>query len=319
MKKILAIILGLIIFTPVAFAAKIDISAKHQQIDIDKNKGLFSGDVQVQIGDIIVKSPSAKLDLDPNTKKPSLATFLENPYAFQEKGSKKHEIKSQIIKVSLLNKKLYASGNTQSIIMQDRKPVVIVTSDTQEYDTNTKIMKANGGVIITYDTLETYSEYAEAKIDNGGEINNLKLRGNVVIKEKGNIVKGNNFDYDMKKGDFVISGNTTSDVVFEDGTRVYTVADRQIFNRFSKTMIAAGHVTIEYKDYIAIGPKAHLLVDEKTNKANEIVFTGRSKIIQKGNSIEADKINLTLNPKGFKADGNVKTSINTEDSGELEL
>ena len=186
MKKILVIILGLLIFTPVAFAAKIDISAKHQQIDVDKNKGLFQGDVQVQIGDIIVKSPSAKLDLDPNTKKPSLATFLENPYAFQEKGSKKHEIKSQIIKVSLLNKKLYASGNTQSIIMQDRKPVVIVTSDTQEYDTNTKIMKANGGVIITYDTLETYSEYAEAKIDNGGEINDLKLRGNVVIKEKGN-------------------------------------------------------------------------------------------------------------------------------------
>ena len=180
-------------------------------------------------------------------------------------------------------------------------------------------MKANGGVIITYDTLETYSEYAEAKIDNGGEINDLKLRGNVVIKEKGNIVKGNNFDYDMKKGDFVISGNTTSDVVFEDGTRVYTIADRQIFNRFSKTMIAAGHVTIEYKDYIAKGPKAHLLVDEKTNKANEIVFTGRSKIIQKSNSIEADKINLTLNPKGFKADGNVKTSINTEDSGEMEL
>lgn len=319
MKKLLIIILSLFVFVPGVNAAKIDISAKHQQIDVDKNKGLFSGDVQVQIGDIIVKSPSAKLDLDPKTKKPSLATFLENPYAFQEKGSKKHEIKSQIIKVSLLNKKLYASGNTQSIIMQDRQPVVVVTSDTQEYDTNTKIMKANGGVVITYDTLETYSEYAEAKIDNGGEIDYLKLRGNVVIKEKGNIAKGNDFDYNMKKGDFVISGNTTSDVVFEDGTRVYTIADRQLMNRYSKTMIAAGHVTIEYKDYVAKGPKAHLLVDQKTNKANEIVFTGRSKITQKSNSIEADRIKLILNPKGFTADGNVKTSINTEDSGEMEL
>ena len=319
MKKIIIIMLSLLISTPVLHAAQIDISAKHQQLDVDKNKGLFSGDVQVQIGDIIVKSPSAKLDLDPKTKKPSLATFLENPYAFQEKGSKKHEIKSQIIKVSLLNKKLYASGNTQSIIMQDRQPVVIVTSDTQEYDTNTKIMKANGGVVITYDTLETYSEYAEAKIDNGGEIDNLKLRGNVVIKEKGKIVKGNNFDYSMKNGDLVVSGNTTSDVVFEDGTRVYIVADRQIFNRYTKSMIASGHVIIEYKDYIAKGPKAHLLVDEKTNKANEIIFTGRSKITEKTNSIEADRIKLILNPKGFTADGNVKTSINTEDSGEMEL
>ncbi len=319
MKKIILTIFSLIVFAPFANSAQIDISAKHQQLDIDKNKGLFSGDVQVQIGDVIVKSPSAKLDLDPKTKKPSLATFLENPYAFQEKGSKKHEIKSQIIKVSLLNKKLYAQGNTQSIIMQDRQPVVVVTSDTQEYDTNTKVMKAKGGVVITYDTLETYSEYAEAKIDNGGEINDLKLRGNVVIKEKGSIVKGNNFDYNMARGDFVISGNTTSDVVFEDGTRVYTVADRQVVNRYSKSMIAAGHVTIEYKDYIAKGPKAQLLVDNKTNKANEVIFTGRSKITEKTNSIEADRIVLILNPKGFRADGNVKTSINTEDSGEMEL
>lgn len=319
MKKILIIMLSLIIFAPVVHAVQIDINAKHQQLDVDKNKGLFTGDVQVQIGDVIVKSPSAKLDLDPKTKKPSLATFLENPYAFQEKGSKKHEIKSQIIKVSLLNKKLYAQGNTQSIIMQDRQPVVVVTSDTQEYDTTTKVMKARGGVVITYDTLETYSDYAEARIDNGGDIHDLKLRGNVVIKEKGSIVKGNNFDYNMPKGDFVISGNTTSDVVFEDGTRVYTKADRQIVNRYSKTMIAAGHVTIEYKDYIAKGPKAHLLVDKNTNKPNEVIFTGRSKITEKTNSIEADRIVLILNPKGFRADGNVKTSINTEDSGEMEL
>ena len=36
---------------------------------------------------------------------------------------------------------------------------------------------------------------------------------------------------------------------------------------------------------------------------------GRSKITNKGYSIEANKIEMTLNPKDFKAEGNVKTLL----------
>ncbi len=79
-----------------ANCVQIDIQSRHQSIDVDKNKGKFTDNVQVQIGDVIVKSPKADLVLDPKTKKPSLVTFLENPYAFQEKGNKKHEIKAHL-------------------------------------------------------------------------------------------------------------------------------------------------------------------------------------------------------------------------------
>ena len=53
-----------------------------------------------------------------------------------------------------------------------------------------------------------------------------------------------------------------------------------------------------------------LLENSKTNKPEKVIFTGRSKIVEKGvNSVEADKITMTMEPKTFEADGNVKTTI----------
>ncbi|MBR2386064.1 hypothetical protein IKA92_02055 [bacterium] len=316
MRKILILFLILCFAQISGYCAKIDIQSKHQSIDVDKNKGVFTGDVQVQIGDVIVKSPKADLDLDPATKKPSIATFIENPYSFQEKGSKKHEIKAQIIKVSLLKKTLFASGNSQTIILEDREPVIILNADSQEYDTTTNIMKANGAVIINHTDLETISDKAEAYIDKTGDIRNVKLFGHVTMKQKGNIIKGDKFSFKDLNSIFTIEGNTSSDVVFEDGTKVFVKADTQQFDRRTNTMIASGHIQINYKDYVAQGPKAHMLVDKATNKPDKIIFTGRSKITQNDSTIEADRIELIIEPKGFKADGNVKTSITTSDDEE---
>jgi len=120
----------------------ITIESKNQQIEYDKNKGFFEGDVKVQVGDVVVQSPRADLDLEPETKKPSLATFFDKPYAHQIKDNKKHEVKADIIKVSLINKVITAQGNAQTNVLQNKKPVIIITADEQEYDTKTNLMKA---------------------------------------------------------------------------------------------------------------------------------------------------------------------------------
>ena len=218
--------------------ANVVIEAAQQQINVDKNKGYFSGDVKVSIGDVTVKSPRAELDLEPKSKKPSLAVFFDNPYAFQDKDNKKHEIKANIMKVSLINKTLRAEGHTQSIMMKDRQPVVTITSDIQEYNTVTKLMQAKGSVIVHYQDVETFSDSASAIIDKGGEIQNLKLMGNVVMKEKSNILKGNQFEYKPKSQEYQMSGNTSTDVTFEDGSRLYVKARYQQYNKNSNNMIS---------------------------------------------------------------------------------
>ncbi len=317
MKKVILILIITLFTTLYGYCANVVIEAKKQTIKMDQNKGFFEGDVQVSVGDIKVKSPRAELDLDPVSKKPSLATFFDNPYAFQNKENKKNEIKADIIKVSLIKKTVLAQGNSQSIMMENRQPVMTINADSQEYDTNTKLMKADGSVVIHYQDLETFSDKASAIIDKSGNIQNLKLIGSVVMKEKANIIKGNIFEYIPQRDEFQVSGNTSSDVTFEDGTRVYVEARYQQYNKAANTLVAGGNVKVKYKDYFAQGPKAQLLVDPKTNKPNTIIFTGRSKITNQGSTVEADKIRMTLNPKAFFADGNVKTSIAQE--GKMEL
>ncbi|HIQ88817.1 TPA: hypothetical protein IAA68_03205 [Candidatus Galligastranaerophilus faecipullorum] len=317
MKKIILALLLTAFTTLYGYCANVVIEAKKQTIKMDQNKGFFSGDVQVSVGDIKVKSPRAELDLDPVSKKPSLATFFDNPYAFQNKENKKHEIKADIIKVSLIKKSVLAQGNSQSIMMENRQPIMTINADSQEYDTNTKLMKADGSVVIHYQDLETFSNKASAIVDKSGNIQNLKLIGNVVMKEKANVIKGNMFEYVPQREEFQVSGNTSSDVTFEDGTRVYVEARYQQFNKLTSALVAGGNVKVKYKDYYAQGPKAQLFVDPKTNKPDTIIFTGRSKITNEGSTVEADKIRMTLNPKAFFADGNVKTSISQDGNMEI--
>lgn len=317
MKKIFLTIALIALTTMYANSANVVIEAKKQTIKMDQNKGFFEGNVQVSVGDIKVKSPRAELDLDPVSKKPSLATFFDNPYAFQNKENKKHEIKADIIKVSLIKKSVLAQGNSQSIMMENRQPIMTINADSQEYDTNTKLMKANGSVVIHYQDLETFSNKASAIVDKSGNIQNLKLIGNVVMKEKANVIKGNMFEYIPQREEFQVSGNTSSDVTFEDGTRVYVEARYQQFNKLTSALVAGGNVKVKYKDYFAQGPKAQLFVDPKTNKPNTVIFTGRSKITSEGSTVEADRIKMTLNPKAFFADGNVKTSISQDGNMEI--
>ena len=317
MKKIFLTIVLIAFTTLYANSANVVIEAKKQTIKMDQNKGFFEGNVQVSVGDIKVKSPRAELDLDPVSKKPSLATFFDNPYAFQNKENKKHEIKADIIKVSLIKKSVLAQGNSQSIMMENRQPIMTINADSQEYDTNTKLMKADGSVVIHYQDLETFSNKASAIVDKSGNIENLKLIGNVVMKEKANVIKGNMFEYVPQREEFQVSGNTSSDVTFEDGTRVYVEARYQQFNKLTSALVAGGNVKVKYKDYFAQGPKAQLFVDPKTNKPNTVIFTGRSKITSEGSTVEADRIKMTLNPKAFFADGNVKTSISQDGNMEI--
>ena len=131
------------------------------------------------------------------------------------------------------------------------------------------------------------------------------------MKEKSNVLKGNKFEYKPELQEYQMSGNTSTDVTFEDGSRLLVKARYQQYNKNANNIIAGGNVKIDYKDYTAVGPKAQVFIDKTTQKPNKVVFTGRSKITQNANTVEADVITMTMNPKKFDATGNVKTSISS--------
>ena len=288
----------------------ITIESKKQDIHLDENKGYFTGDVKVQVGDVVVTSPRADLDLEPATKRPSLATFFDKPYAHQLKDNKKHEVKADIIKVSLIKKVITAQGNAQTNVLQDKKPIIIITADTQEYDTNTNLMTAKGHVVINYEDMVATSDNGYALLNKNGDVQNLKLTSRAMVKQDKSLVKGDNIQYSKLRQDIIATGNTLSDVTFENGDRVIITAHSQQYDHKGNSMMASGKVHVDYGDYKADGPKAIMYINSKTNKPEKIVFIGRSKIVEKGvNSVEADRITMIMEPKKFTAEGKVKTNI----------
>ncbi len=309
--KLLVIISALILAAAgIAIAADLSIESDRQTFKMEENKAKFEGNVRVKMDDIKATSPRAEVFIDPKTKQLSDAVMYDQPYVVQVKTDKKNEIKANILKMSLLNKKLRAEGSTQTTVTETgaMKPSVIITADVQEYDTNTKTLTANGSVIIYYKDVETFSDSAVANLNQNGDLQKITLTGNGRIKQKDSVITANKFIYDAVKEIAYGLGSAHSDVDM-DGTRINVWSDRQEYYKASNIIQASGKVHVTYKDYDARGPKATVYPDKKTNKPNEIVFLGRSVITEQMRSIEADRIKMFIEPKNFFAEGNVKTVI----------
>lgn len=309
MKKTLIIALVMtLIFGLSATASDLVIESKTQSFSEKDNKLKFEGDVQVSIDDIKVVGDKADVDVTKDNKMDT-ATFYDKPYAYQVKSNKKREVKANILKVSLINKIIKAEGDTQTTVSEGKTPIVIITADSQEYDTKNNVMTATGGVIIHYKEIETFSNKAIIKTDKKGDLQRIDLIGSARIKETKSQAVADHFIYNLASDELISIGHTTSNATLDDGSKLVLKADYQEYDKKTGTFLGSGSVKIWFKDYYAEGPKVTFYPDKKTNKPNEIYFTGRSSITQNVKTIYADKIKMVLKPKNFFAEGNTKTVI----------
>lgn len=321
MRRILAILTAAILVTGIATSASdLIIDSKSQSYAESENKIKFQGDVKVSVDDLRVEGQTADVNMTQD-KQLDTATFYDKPYAYEVKKNKKREVKANILKVSLITKVIKAEGDTQSIVYDGKTPIVIINADSQEYDTKSGVMDADGTVTIQYKDIETYSNHATVKTDKNGDLKNITLIGNAMVKEKNNESFADKFVYDPATEILVATGNTTSKATMEGGDKLVLKSNYQEYNKKKNTYNASGNVHVWYQDYFAVGPKITFYPDKTTGKPNEIYFTGRSSITQGVRTIYADKIRMTLEPKDFQATGNTRTVIknigsgNSEDSG----
>lgn len=314
MKKIAILLTAVFLTVSSSIAANITAESDVQHYKDSDHKIDLQGNVKVKYDDINVMSPRAEVIINPAQNKVEKVNFLDNAYSYQINADKKHEVKAKILEVSTLNKVFKATGRTQSSVLQGTQPTVIVTADNQEYDNQTNIIKARGAVIIYYEDSQAFADYAQVDLDKNNEVKKLVLQGHAYVKQKNSTVKANKFVHYTNTKITTATGNVYSDIN-ESDTQIKIWSDFQQVDQKSNIMTASGHAIIHYKDYVAQGPKASVYPDEKTNKLNKVVFVGRSKITQEGRSVEANRINLTLDPKDFEAEGNVKTFISNMSSG----
>lgn len=309
MKKVLTVLTIIaMLFGLSAIADDLVIQSKTQTYSEKDNKIKAEGDVQVSVGDAKVVGDKADVTVTKDNKLDT-ATFYDKPYAFEIKGNKKREVKANILRVSLINKVIKAEGDTQSTVFDGKEPIVIITADTQEYDTKSNVMKASGSVIIHYKEIETYSNKAIIKTSKGGDLQRIDLIGCAKIKEEKNLAFADHFIYSPVTDELIAMGHAVSNAILDDGSKLKLKSDYQQYDKKSNTFLGSGHVNIWFKDYYAQGPKVTFYPDKKTNKPNEIYFTGRSSITEDIKTIYADKIKIILKPKNFYAEGNTKTVI----------
>lgn len=321
MKKALVILLGLIMLTGMsAMASDLVIQSKSQTYNEKDNKIKVEGDVNVSVDDVHVVGDKADVSVTKDNKLDT-ATFYQQPYAFQIQGNKKREVKANILRASLINKTIKAEGETQTTVFNGKEPTVIITADTQEYDTKAHVMTANGGVIIKYKDMNTFSDRAIIRTGSNGDLKRIDLIGQARIKDGKNNAQAGHFIYDTNTKQLIAIGNVTSCAALDDGSKLTLKSHYQQYNSDSNIFMGSGDVKVWFKDYFAQGPKITCYPDKASKKPNDIYFSGRSNIAQGPKVIYANKIKMTLKPKTFYADGDVKTVIknigNSKETTEL--
>ena len=317
MKKLLIIFLIMIAGLSV-IAADLEIESKTQTFVDSERKIKLDGGVKVKLEGLTVQSDRADISVRRNNKLDT-ATFYDKPYAVEINGNKKREVKSNILKVSLINKVVRAEGETQSVITEGNTPIIVINADTQEYDTKSSVMVATGSVTMRYKDIDTYSDKAVIIADEKGGVKKIDLIGNARVKQEQNESEGHHFVYNPITEEMSVEGNTKTVAISDDGKKLTIHSDYQQYSKKQNSYVGSGHVKIWYDDYFAQGPKVSVFPDAKTNKPNEIYFIGRSKIIQQDKDIIADKIKMTMEPKDFAAEGNVKTIIHNVDTKDGDL
>ncbi len=316
MKKIL--ITSLLILTSLTvFASDLIIESKTQTYSNKEKKIKLDGGVKVKMDNLTVESPRAEVSIRRGNKLDT-ATFYDKPYAVEINANKKREVKANILQVSLINKIVRAEGDTQSVITEGNTPIVVINANEQEYDTKSNIMVATGSVAMKYKDIESWSDKAVIIADEKGGLKKIDLIGNAKVKQAQNESEGHHFVYNPITEEMNVSGNTKTVAIMEDGKKLTIHSDYQQYNKKQNSYIGNGHVKIWFEDYFAQGPKVSVFPNAETGKPNEVYFVGRSKIVQQDKDIIADKIKMTLDPKDFEAEGNVRTVIHNIDTKDLD-
>ncbi|MEI8389898.1 MAG: LptA/OstA family protein [bacterium] len=303
-------IISLLTVPVLSYAENINIQADKQTFDGKTTN--FEGKVSVDYQNINVKSPKVVVKSDANGKTET-ATFLNGAHAVKTDGSTQSEIKANIINLSLLKNRIKAEGNAESAVFENKKPIVHISAATQEFDIAKNIIVATDNVKIDYQEIKTKSNKARISIDADGNLKKVELIGKAIVNQDKSVINADDVLYNAVTNEMVAYGNVNSTTILDDGTPVDIVSEFQQYDKGTQTLITSGHVKINYKGYVAVGPKAIFIPDANSaktgnsGKPNKIVFIGRSKIIEGERHVEADKIEITVNPKNFTAEGNVKT------------
>ena len=291
-------------------ASTITIEADKQSFQIKDNTALFDGNVRVSYDNIKISSPKAILSS--NTKgEPDKAIFSEGVLAYRNDKSSNDSLNADSITLLIASNNLIAEGKTISHFKKNTPDAITIKAQRQEFNSKTNEVSASGGVVINLKDMVLSGGTANL-ITNGGKPYKATFSNSARVTKGDSTITAGTISIELNSNDIVASGGVSTITNLKGTGRVSIRSNTQTYDKNTNTIVGSGNVNMEYQDYKASGSKATLYLTPD-NSLQKIIFTGRSQIKDALRKVSADKIVVSINPKNFTAEGNVKTQFTRQE------
>lgn len=244
---------------------KIITDADRQEYDQATGRFDAIGHVRVRHGDISVNADKLQLVYGTNNK-PETAVFTGNVHATQNKNT----TSADQMTYSLTTKRLQATGNVRSKVIQEKKEGAKKPGPT---------------------AMEILPAATAANTGASSAVKPVATPPNQPISKSAQVVGNGMFTMD-----------TQSD------KPIYILSDAQDYSRDNGRVTARGNVKVVCGDTIGIGPQI-VLTKNAEGQADKVYFTGRSQISQPGRRWIADTITFIVEEHRVVAHGNSRAMI----------
>lgn len=260
----------------------IRISSAHQIYQPFEGRTLFKNSVNIRMNNAKIRGGQAEIAMGENGK-PETMTITEN-------------VSTQM------------SGGDD----------VVITSDSQIFNQDKNVMKAIGHVYVKKEGMEARSPEALVLMGSSGAAQKIKFIKGATLKQENQEITAETITIDVKSGNIFAEKNTRSRMLTTDTqgnqTEAVVVSHLQEFDSETGTLMANGKANVEFEDIKAKGPKAIFYMKE--NILDRIVLNGRAEVEDPEQRVIGDTITITVNPKQFRAEGNVQSFIKAKNKGD---
>jgi lipopolysaccharide export system protein LptA len=210
----------------------------------------------------------------------------------------------------------FAQGKSGGI----KANLINVAADHQTYDGAKSKSFLNGNVVVTYKDIQIKSKQATMDIDAGGSpilasfFPRPKAKRTDAATKAIDTLEADTIKIYMQENAISAEGHTYTYVTTVASDPFAIRADVQQFDNNTKNVVAKGSVQVNYQKTIATSPKALLQVGSN-GKAERVVFSGGTKIVQENSTIESEKVTIMVGSGNMIAEQNVKTVVDVKNQG----
>jgi lipopolysaccharide export system protein LptA len=294
---------------------RIHVSSERQMYEPYGGHSLFEGNVTVAMTGTEVTGSHADIMMDAQGK-PDNAVFTNHFEMVRANSGSKETIAADTLHLGLKDGNLLAEGAVVTQIKGDAKNGDFsIQSDSQSFDQDKKLMRAEGHVAVKNGDMTAESPEALVFMGPSGAAQKVVFSQGVHLIQGDQEMSAEVITIDIDSGNIYCERNVESTMMGKDAqgkpTKVKISSYLQALDKASGTMIANGNTVVHYDDYLATGPKA--VFYKSNNELDHIVLTGRAQIEETDRRVTGDVVTIIVSPRQFVAKGNVTTFIKTKE------